>query len=121
MIDAAKAFELLDEVVAAKGADYVAPVCKYFEDSGEPVCIIGHVLVGLGLTADNLKYPDGRTGIVNNGMNIDELVLVDTEIQMDEQAVRVFRAAQVRQDTGESWGDAATKTRRELAHLLPKE
>jgi hypothetical protein len=121
MIDAANAFELLDEVVAEKGADYVAPVCKYFDSEGEPVCIVAHVLVKLDLGLENLGAKGTEIWGNSNGAPIDVISLVDTDVEFDSQAVRAFRGAQIRQDSGEPWGMAVEKTKRELAHLLPKE
>jgi len=130
-VDKAKAIELLEKVVADKGADYKDPnsvddfaSCEYVnEDTHQPLCIIGHVLVNeLGIPA----------GILTTAGEIGELIQLPVsredgewtgepgvieyedlggksryeEVEFTPEAVVVFTEAQWVQDNGDTWGQA---------------
>lgn len=88
---------LLLRAIAEKGEDYVYPLanansaCLYFEDDGQPSCIVGHVLHYMGES----HGPEGASAYVavrNFGWS---------------NAVREgLLKAQRAQDDGRTWGEA---------------
>lgn len=111
-IDGARAVELLRAVVAEHGAntayvfrwpqdqDHPPPHCRYTYD-GCPDCLIGRALALAGVTVGELADMDadpGRTGIGS--------VMLPARLHLTEQGRNVFKAAQLVQDDGATWGEA---------------
>jgi hypothetical protein len=137
-VDKAKAIELLEKVVADKGADYKDPnsvedalSCSYVNDAGEPLCIIGHVLVNelgvpgrilstAGEIGELIQLPvdqnecdwTGEPGVIE----YDNFVAGGTaryeEVEFTPEAVAVFGNAQWAQDGGNTWGEALDAAKR---------
>jgi hypothetical protein len=81
----------------------------YFDDSGCPACIVGHVFAAVGADMGSV-HEQGWTPEVTdmgNGLAV-EAVYVDG-VAMTDGAVAVFREAQRVQDRGAPWGDALAK------------
>ncbi|MFC5112650.1 hypothetical protein ACFPN7_01690 [Amycolatopsis halotolerans] len=106
-----------------KGADYEyqrvyegnLPVCAY-QRGGCPSCLVGTALAYAGVTVDELRAMDaaGFAGIGALYMG-DRL-----PIEMTDDAVDVFQAAQTAQDIGHTWGTALKRAREEAAELEGK-
>ena len=113
-IDGRRALELLIDVVDQYGPETVyekVPLpdgdgngCVYVY-LGEPSCLVGHALV--------------RAGAPISGLNISSpAALLDSHFpSIGSAAARVFQAAQDKQDTGETWGDALDAAREEYERL----
>lgn len=93
---------LMEEAVALKGEDFVYRTpededCCYIDPSdGSPSCIVGHVLVAAGVTAE---IPEGHSAssVIPRLMN---------EWADDRRLLTALDHAQSRQDSGTPWGDA---------------
>lgn len=113
-IDGARAVQMLRAVVAEHGAgtvyalhdrdsdpgvDHTYAMCRYVHH-GCPDCLIGRALALAGVTVDELVEMDtaNRTGIAS--------VPLPPRLLLTEQARAVFRAAQLVQDSGGTWGEA---------------
>lgn len=119
VIDEAKALELLQAEVDEKGADFIYKAelrvsssthvtCKYAED-GCPSCLIGRALFRAGVAIERLELLDQAY----DGMSIGVVEAdFDGEVELTEDAVAVFAAAQSVQDRGWSWGEALSRARR---------
>lgn len=127
-IDAEEAFDLLQQVVAEKGEDYVyhAPTegsqsgtCLYVNPTDVTHrCIIGEVLVGrLGVPTDVFldecpflgERPFNGTGIVS--LNAKPSFYKASGIKFTPEAASILNEAQQVQDTGRSWGEALKAAR----------
>lgn len=71
----------------------IAPACLYAHGA-EPGCIMGHVAIRLGVPIDVVQDWDGKGGIAT----ILKAHSIQEGVWLDE--------VQVRQDQGETWGDA---------------
>jgi hypothetical protein len=71
-------------------------VCKYFDQNGCPSCIVGHVLDKAGLKIAN--------GSAENTTRFQTLGIAKDNFT--ENAIRLLRIAQLRQDAGSTWGAA---------------
>jgi hypothetical protein len=115
-IDAGRAVELLREVVAESGPDYKytisempsgARLCRYVVD-GQPSCLVARALHRAGFTLSDLERMDTHViGIstllmdpVRNG------VVADLRSRFTADAIRIFAAAQRKQDSMRTWGVA---------------
>ena len=100
----------LEKAVRLKGRSYKyePPVvddadgltmCMYFEtDSGQPSCIVGHVLADHGVTLESL-------GPANADETVGSLVASDV-LALDARTEALLVRAQQEQDNGTSWGEA---------------
>ena len=90
--------KVLREVVAER-PDYVYPhdYCVYRDEDGSPSCLIGHVIQRLD--------PDYFASISEqgNGATVRGLSWTD---RFSVAEVRALRAAQMIQDTGQTWAEA---------------
>lgn len=103
LVDAPQALELLRQVVAEKGEDYVYPDelkdvyagCEYMID-GQPACIVGHVFHKL-----RPETPWVENGVIwdSDGNQLDWAVQTFTPA-----AQQMLLQAQMVQDGGETWG-----------------
>jgi hypothetical protein len=103
-----RAVELLREVVAEKGADYVCPkfddgedeVCRYVVDD-RPSCLVAWVFVAAGRTVDELREIEGHgpTSVHSRPQFLD---------WADGDARRLLVRAQNRQDESYPWGEVVT-------------
>lgn len=111
LLDTTAVLDLLAEVVADMGEDYVYPdelreggvegAC-YYVVNGQPACIIGHVLARAGLLDHPVAVGNWnamRLGVA--GLDVDTAPPVTTV-----DAARVLAAAQSTQDDGDTWGEA---------------
>lgn len=100
--------KILDDLVEEFGSDYVyeaGPLgaCNYIR-KGEPSCIVGHVLVKVGVPVKRLKVADGPFG---GGMGAHVLLdglKEEGVIQFDGSVRSLLREAQYSQDNGNTWG-----------------
>ncbi len=117
-IDKDEAIRLLRKEVANKGPDYVyerlnsrfsSRSCVYFDEvTGEPSCIVGHVL------ADTEHVQDIATNL--NIVGVAHIAEVFPDL-MTREATQIFEVAQDFQDRQHPWGqslEAAEKKYREL-------
>lgn len=109
----ARAIELLREVVAEFGEDYVYPyqdeedgTCLYVHGD-QPGCIAGHVYHRAGLTLEQLKREE-HTGADSS----------DFRILLPGNGTAVVRPAQGAQDNGLTWGEALADAEREYRKLV---
>lgn len=136
-VDKAKAIELLEKVVADKGADYKDPNsvddsigCEYVNEEGAPSCIIGHILVNeLGVPAKILSKAGEIREVIQlpvnreNGEWTEEPGFIEYqtsragtmrqygEVEFTPGAVYVFGDAQWAQDSGHTWGEALERVK----------
>ena len=117
ILTAERVWELLDNAVADRGADYVYPkqddlpygnVCLYWhpgdnDGAGGPGCIVGHVLTQLGVDPDTLQQHEGDSAF--------HLLMEDEVYPTTLEAARILSDVQRRQDEGFSWGEAVTSAR----------
>ena len=116
-LTAEKAHELMREAVAEKGEDYVyeSPLasgeCAYLtyadpevpqEDPTGPSCIVGQVLVRVGVPLEILRGAEGFRPAKALAELADRGVIVDCPARV----VSALNHAQIDQDTGKSWGEA---------------
>ena len=128
VIDRDEAIALLERAVNEKGADYVYPdkINCLYADGNRPGCIVGHALSYVGVSVDQLArldhaetylFPveDGDEDEVYapSGNGIDDITDPETPvlkevtgIKLTEDAVKVWKHAQVTQDSLKSWGEA---------------
>lgn len=99
-----EALELLRRAVDERGEDHVAERyvtapevenCRYFSPTGEPDCIVGHVLHYKGATPSEVPEFVGVHTLVTRGV-----------LLAPEGVVAVLAEAQGTQDVGKSWGCA---------------
>lgn len=124
-----EALDLLNKAVELKGGDYVyqpnrtdsGPSCLYAKD-GQPDCIVGHVLVDLGIPASELEYKG--LGETENTLSFGPIGEIAVTIQYTKgirftpKARRLLSIAQSQQDNGVSWG-ASVGTAIQMANSLP--
>jgi hypothetical protein len=123
-IDRTRVLALLAEVVAEVGEDHVYPDyggfagCKYFSDSGQPLCIVGHVLAKLGVDPALVNQPAHYSDSISlNGVGIDSVCrqLGSLLPNFTPDAIAVLSAAQRVQDDGKTWGEALRYAREYMA------
>lgn len=106
-----KAKELLAEVVALKGEDYVyttpdgergsedmQPICMYVHGD-EPGCIVGHVLNKAGITLSRLREEER-----NDASGV--LINLRSDLAYEDGVSQLFQDVQAMQDRGTPWGRA---------------
>ena len=102
-----KVIASIRKVVAEKGEDYTYPpeeyvsgdVCAYltYDEDGRPTgpsCIVGHVAVDLGI---NMAVLTEKEGVMANGA---------LAFYFSNTAALALTTAQMKQDSGASWGSA---------------
>ena len=103
----------LESIVETKGKDYIYtqrlregysfPGCEYAWQ-GKPDCIIGHLLVELGISIDNLgEDKDFGSGIIQD---YEYKLEAKYGITFDSKAMALMGGIQNDQDNGISWGEA---------------
>lgn len=128
-VDKRRALELLIDVVEAYGENTTyetvpltlggtrvpgsGNACRY-QYLGHPSCLIGHALFRAGATMTSLEMLDrhgaSARAIPDRAYNLD----------VSEDASRVFQAAQNVQDGGDTWGAALENARRKYKLLVEK-
>lgn len=103
----------LRKIVAEKGEDFVYygnpddqdDISCYYVKDGQPDCIVGHLLVNLGVELELLDHNDGI------GQGFARTVLADLKnyVSFDEKTVSLLAAAQIYQDRHETWGESLQK------------
>lgn len=105
VIDIKRALLELSRAVETKGASYVYTdhfdTCTNFESTtGEPRCIVGHVLHALGVTYNDCRYGGAVPGTVRT------ILANRQDIRFTKGAILILTAAQTAQDAGTTWGMA---------------
>lgn len=105
VIDANTVLSLMNAAVDEKGVDYIYTqefeVCQNFDPgTGDPKCIVGHILYDLGVTSDDCRDGGGV------GHTVNTLRRTRPELTLTLGAVMVMQAAQTAQDSGVAWGQA---------------
>jgi len=127
LITAEKALSLLQNAVAAKGADYVYPrsadsitkICVYTR-GGEPSCGVGYALHEAGVSIEGLEALDNadtemwQTTAIGEE-NVQYVLRNELDVLITDEAVSVFSAFQSAQDSGEEWGVALKYASREAS------
>lgn len=115
LLDAATAMRLLEEVVAAKGEDYVyVPrssdgACTYLHGR-KPGCIVGHVLIRHGVPVEVIrKWEDRSADSLYHGGGLPNAATLTP--LTDEPTAVILQQAQEIQDQGKPWGEALLKAR----------
>lgn len=94
----------LKEIVHAKGENYIYPRakdgCVYFEDDGQPSCLIGHFMYEQRL----VTYDDAPNYEEQNAENAAAIMEANEIARFDERAILLMQAAQENQDWGRPWG-----------------
>jgi hypothetical protein len=113
VIDKNRVIELLQQAVLVKGDDYVDPRssneeegCLYFEKSGAPSCIVGHVLYDLGIRK---LYNNGEVSDIIDIDDSDNYFIGNHEFT--PEAIDALSVAQMTQDHGYSWGKAVAEAK----------
>jgi len=136
VLDAKATSELLNRAVAEKGFEYRDPNsptaggtgCKYADNEGNPLCIVGHVLhyVGVDLLKADLTgsveviidlpmVPDHEQGdMTPTGANGVLWQGGDKDIEFTVDAFRLLEIAQTEQDGGTFWGPAVEVAEKEV-------
>jgi hypothetical protein len=129
MYTALDVLQVLDLMVEKKGPDYVYPreavggcMYRWTKDQvdraadmglqglvvGQPACLVGAVLAELNLL-DRLipasEYGEEGLDYYENNSGVQEL---DADDLISPRAITVLEAAQTIQDTGQTWGTAAS-------------
>jgi hypothetical protein len=119
-----KAIELLTDVVAQRGDNYVYPVdnstpnlnCFYTRD-GVPSCGIGLALFNAGVDIDTLERMDDNEQDDGTGTGIGESeilsVLKNEGFDITQDAVQVFTQFQTDQDAQAPYSEALTNAKEE--------
>lgn len=113
MLTPERALELLEQVVAEFGEDYIyikpsVVGCLYWFD-GRPSCLVGQVLHRSGLfTDEEIAYCDGEVGAGGGGYGDTPASNLSLRFpgRVYSQAAQILGQAQCAQDTGETWGSA---------------
>lgn len=106
----------LDRAVARKGVDYVYTEGLYPDDNyvyvnsdGTPGCIVGHVLIDLGVPADQFTGKmQGLFGAMED-VNISQFDVIKGALDIefaDKKVLNALIEAQDKQDNGHPWGFA---------------
>lgn len=121
LFDVPEVLVALEAAVAERGADYVYDYgstpsgnCVYVGSDGTPSCIVGVALSKLGVSVETLKA-EGQTGAAGGRTPFNAIAIgsrSDLAALLTPAAVNVLAAAQFRQDSGESWGEALNAARR---------
>lgn len=107
------ALRYLEKAVAEKGEDYVYPSyqegCEYFEsvygsNTGQPSCIVGHVLSYNGVTREDLGGGLNSSGVLTLNSQHPNGVL-----DVDDATEDLLVFAQRFQDNGMPWGQAVAE------------
>jgi hypothetical protein len=98
-----RAVELLEELIAEFGADYVyqppdGTHCVYVHDD-QPSCGVGHVLARAGVPVDVLASVDGT-----NFASVTEAVVFEDYVEPD--ALDLLGVFQLAQDDHAPWGES---------------
>ena len=115
-----EAKQLVDRAIEEKGEGYVyeqvdvpaytLETCAYFHpETGQPSCIVGHVLAYKGVTAEQAAAGDWNTGVTARGLKQNYDVL-----DADRSTLMFLDAVQESQDHGDTWGKARADALSEL-------
>lgn len=96
----------LKRAVEEKGEDYIDPGgeehgCMYFTATGQPSCIVGHMLNYMDLGPKDLYSEQG--GDLNKSTSSR---LFETVLEGDAKVLLLLHTVQDLQDNGKSWGTA---------------
>jgi len=116
-INAAKAVELLEQVVKGKeNFVYALDSCVYIDD-GECSCLVGHALVAHGVGHDFFdQLFDGNNELSINYASVSHLADAGFLPFVTPRAQIVFEVAQNVQDDAKPWGEALERAKRALGN-----
>jgi len=111
------AIEMIDEVVRGHESHVYKKhsgsglSCHYAWD-GQPDCIVGHVLVKVGVTVESLEYGESREVTpgkyaMGDASEVLELLRKDGIVEFDDDAQMYLTRVQYHQDDETPWGEAA--------------
>jgi hypothetical protein len=95
-LEAQDVLDLLDDLVSRFGSGHKAS-CIYINKANEPVCLVGHIALKLGVTPETLRT-EWRNFPVRSLRALGLLFPVTSE------AAELLSLAQWMQDHGDSWG-----------------
>jgi hypothetical protein len=109
VIDRTLAVQLLEQVVAAGGEDFVygrTPMGKcLYQHEGKPSCGIGQALFLTGLTIETLDSLD-QEGIDSSAIQDTTHILREHDLLFTEAGMSIFSFFQLYQDQGTAWGNS---------------
>ncbi|WP_123788277.1 hypothetical protein [Phytoactinopolyspora halophila] len=119
-IDAVRALDLLEREVEGNEEYIYNPVdftCHYAHE-GQPSCLIGRALYQAGVPVDVLEDMNGWGVIVAHSIR---RILAIHNVYVTEGALKVFYAAQVRQDVRGRWGEALLDAKKAFVQVIVEE
>jgi hypothetical protein len=128
-----KALSAMRAAVADRGADYVYPekekttagTCQYLTEDGKASCIVGDVLIRVGVPAESLPrwIPGERSSSIEAVPNASSLVgklEKAAVVVLDEsRTYTLLDTAQDEQDNGQTWGTALKRAEESVAWAFP--
>lgn len=110
VIDAQRALELLRNKVHGNENfvyPYAGQTCVYVMNDC-PSCLIGQVLADAGVSLKDLRVMDTirELDIDTDIKSLYQADVLSEDLIITEEAVDIFRIAQIAQDQGQAWGDA---------------
>lgn len=122
-INAYEVLRLLTKAVNLKGEDYVYPrkssgMACHYAFNGEPDCIVGHVLVDLGIPVEDLMFRPGALTAADIARGSIGTNFADLEawygLKFTKTAEEMLVKAQFCQDIQHTWGWALEEARKAL-------
>lgn len=106
-----KFIELAKKAVAKMGPDYIYRPpggygCVYFDEEGEPSCILGHIISDLGITSENVGNHNSKTCDKIIGSKNDSPWRGKIMVHASPRVQVALRDLQRKQDMGVPWGRA---------------
>jgi hypothetical protein len=128
-----KALSAMRGAVADRGADYVYPesektfagTCQYLTEDGRASCLVGEVLVRVGVPAESLpKWIPGERSSSLEAVPMASSLLGNLEsagvLTFERNRTQVFLdTAQDEQDNGQTWGVALERAEAAVAWAFP--
>lgn len=88
-------------------------LCIYFEDNGEPSCLIGYGLNAVGYSKYDLESFDGNIHVIN-GVNHARAGVLLPLLNFHPAVIYAAKIAQSEQDSARTWGKALEVFRKDL-------
>ena len=111
-IDKQQAIDLLNKAVKINGEDYIYPGAKtiscYYAKDGAPSCIVGYAISNLSADLfSKLAAYENNEGPSEMG-EMYKSFLKGEGVEMTDEALAIWKAAQTEQDMGARWGSAVS-------------
>lgn len=87
--------------------------CKYLDHDGEPLCLVGHVAVNLGVDKNHLRRMDDLVKSAS-ALSGDGHIPSPEGFEFTFGAVEALRKAQMVQDQNGTWGEALAAAKKEV-------